>query len=76
MDTCATGKLGAAPMRLDSADRLIAIGSDGMMGAVARERSTLPAERSEMSVTFAAVVVPVNAEGVNARARRVRERQR
>ena len=25
MDTCVTGKLGAAPKRLDSADRLIAI---------------------------------------------------
>jgi NADPH-dependent glutamate synthase beta subunit-like oxidoreductase/NAD(P)H-flavin reductase len=32
------GKLGAQPLTLSSADRLIVIGSDGMMGAVARAR--------------------------------------
>jgi NADPH-dependent glutamate synthase beta subunit-like oxidoreductase/NAD(P)H-flavin reductase len=37
----ATGTLGAAPMKLDTADRLIAIGSDGMMGAVATARETV-----------------------------------
>src|SRR5579862_1691728 len=34
----ANGKLGVQPMALSSADRLIVIGSDGMMGAVARAR--------------------------------------
>ncbi|HXN14942.1 MAG TPA: pyridine nucleotide-disulfide oxidoreductase, partial [Usitatibacter sp.] len=34
----ATGKLGAPGVRLENADRLIAIGSDGMMAAVARAR--------------------------------------
>jgi NAD(P)H-flavin reductase len=34
----AGGKLGATPIALDAADRLIVIGSDGMMGAVARAR--------------------------------------
>jgi NADPH-dependent glutamate synthase beta subunit-like oxidoreductase/NAD(P)H-flavin reductase len=38
MAAYAEGKLGAAPLRLDAADRLIVIGSDGMMGAVARAR--------------------------------------
>jgi len=37
----ATGQLGAAPMKLEIADRLIAIGSDGMMGAVAKARETV-----------------------------------
>jgi NADPH-dependent glutamate synthase beta subunit-like oxidoreductase/NAD(P)H-flavin reductase len=41
MEAYATGKLGVVPMTLDSADRLIAIGSDGMMGAVARARETV-----------------------------------
>jgi NADPH-dependent glutamate synthase beta subunit-like oxidoreductase/NAD(P)H-flavin reductase len=34
------GKLGATPMLLQSADRLIVIGSDGMMNAVARARES------------------------------------
>ena len=36
----AGGKLGAQPITLPSADRLIVIGSDGMMNAVARARET------------------------------------
>jgi NADPH-dependent glutamate synthase beta subunit-like oxidoreductase/NAD(P)H-flavin reductase len=38
MTAYATGKLGTTPLRLDQADRLIVIGSDGMMAAVARSR--------------------------------------
>jgi NAD(P)H-flavin reductase len=34
----ASGKLGAAKVRLQDADRIVAIGSDGMMAAVARAR--------------------------------------
>ncbi len=41
MEAYATGKLGALPLKLDSADRLIVIGSDGMMGAMARARETV-----------------------------------
>jgi NADPH-dependent glutamate synthase beta subunit-like oxidoreductase/NAD(P)H-flavin reductase len=37
----ATGKLGVATVRLQDADRVIAIGSDGMMAAVARARHGL-----------------------------------
>jgi len=37
----ATGSLGEPTVRLQDADRLIAIGSDGMMGAVARARHGL-----------------------------------
>jgi NAD(P)H-flavin reductase len=37
----ATGKLGPLPMKLETVDRLIAIGSDGMMGAVARARESV-----------------------------------
>jgi len=37
----AAGKLGAATVRLQDADRLMAIGSDGMMAAVARARHDL-----------------------------------
>jgi len=32
------GRLGSAPIRLDQVDRIIAIGSDGMMAAVAEAR--------------------------------------
>ncbi|HJS32558.1 MAG TPA: FAD-dependent oxidoreductase [Alphaproteobacteria bacterium] len=39
MAAYATGRLGAPPIRLQDADRLIAIGSDGMMAAVARARN-------------------------------------
>ncbi|HEY7991602.1 MAG TPA: FAD-dependent oxidoreductase [Stellaceae bacterium] len=35
------GELGETPIRLHDADRLIAIGSDGMMGAVAKARHTV-----------------------------------
>ncbi len=38
MAAYAEGKLGAQALRLDAADRIIVIGSDGMMGAVARAR--------------------------------------
>jgi NADPH-dependent glutamate synthase beta subunit-like oxidoreductase/NAD(P)H-flavin reductase len=38
MDAYARGGLGAAPIRMQDADRLIAIGSDRMMAAVARAR--------------------------------------
>jgi NAD(P)H-flavin reductase len=38
MTAYATGRLGAGDIALDTADRLIAIGSDGMMAAVARAR--------------------------------------
>jgi NADPH-dependent glutamate synthase beta subunit-like oxidoreductase/NAD(P)H-flavin reductase len=37
----ASGKLGPAPIALSEADRLIAIGSDGMMAAVGRSRHTV-----------------------------------
>ncbi|MDQ3025840.1 MAG: FAD-dependent oxidoreductase [Pseudomonadota bacterium] len=37
----ASGALGPAQVRLQDADRLVAIGSDGMMGAVARARRTI-----------------------------------
>ena len=37
----ASNKLGAQPIAFSAADRLIAIGSDGMMGAVARARETV-----------------------------------
>ena len=37
----ASGALGPAQVRLQNADRLVAIGSDGMMGAVARARRTI-----------------------------------
>ena len=38
MDAYASGRLGSCALRLDDADRLIAIGSDRMMAAVARAR--------------------------------------
>jgi len=38
MDAYASGRLGAPSIRMDDADRLIAIGSDRMMAAVARAR--------------------------------------
>ncbi|TAK43511.1 MAG: pyridine nucleotide-disulfide oxidoreductase [Betaproteobacteria bacterium] len=38
MDSYAEGRLGAPPLRLDDADRIIAIGSDRMMAAIARAR--------------------------------------
>jgi NADPH-dependent glutamate synthase beta subunit-like oxidoreductase/NAD(P)H-flavin reductase len=38
MVSYATGKLGAQPIPFNAADRLIVIGSDGMMGAVAKAR--------------------------------------
>ena len=38
MKSYAEGRLGATALKLDAADRLIVIGSDGMMGAVARAR--------------------------------------
>jgi NADPH-dependent glutamate synthase beta subunit-like oxidoreductase/NAD(P)H-flavin reductase len=38
MDAYAEGRLGAPPIRLDDADRLIAIGSDRMMAGVAKAR--------------------------------------
>ncbi|HSE77524.1 MAG TPA: FAD-dependent oxidoreductase [Alphaproteobacteria bacterium] len=38
MEAYASGRLGAQAIRLQDADRLIAIGSDGMMAAVARAR--------------------------------------
>ena len=38
MDAYASGRLGACVLRMDDADRLIAIGSDRMMAAVARAR--------------------------------------
>src|SRR4029077_5133176 len=38
MDAYAQGSLGAKPIRMQDADRLIAIGSDRMMAAVARAR--------------------------------------
>ncbi len=38
MDAYASGRLGACALRLEDADRLIAIGSDRMMAAVARAR--------------------------------------
>ncbi|HUR27745.1 MAG TPA: FAD-dependent oxidoreductase, partial [Planctomycetota bacterium] len=38
MDAYANGRLGAMPLRLEEADRVIAIGSDRMMAAVARAR--------------------------------------
>jgi NADPH-dependent glutamate synthase beta subunit-like oxidoreductase/NAD(P)H-flavin reductase len=37
----ASGQLGPQPIAFSAADRLIAIGSDGMMGAVARARETV-----------------------------------
>jgi NAD(P)H-flavin reductase len=41
MKSYAEGRLGATALKLDSADRLIVIGSDGMMGAVARARDNV-----------------------------------
>ncbi len=41
MRTYAAGELGETPIRLHDADRIIAIGSDGMMAAVARARHTV-----------------------------------
>jgi NAD(P)H-flavin reductase len=38
MDAYAQGRLGPTPIRMENADRLIAIGSDRMMAAVARAR--------------------------------------
>jgi hypothetical protein len=38
MDAYANGRLGAIPIRLEDADRLIAIGSDRMMAGVAKAR--------------------------------------
>jgi hypothetical protein len=38
MTAYGTGRLGAAPLALGAVDRLIAIGSDGMMAAVAKAR--------------------------------------
>jgi hypothetical protein len=41
MQAYASGQLGETPIRLHDADRIIAIGSDGMMAAVARARRTV-----------------------------------
>jgi NAD(P)H-flavin reductase len=41
MDAYAQGRLGPTPIRMEEADRLIAIGSDRMMAAVARARHDL-----------------------------------
>jgi len=41
LDAYAEGRLGPAPLRLEDADRVIAIGSDRMMAAVARARHEL-----------------------------------
>jgi hypothetical protein len=41
MDAYAEGRLGAPAIRLEDADRIIAIGSDRMMAAVARARHAL-----------------------------------
>jgi len=41
MDAYAQDRLGSAPIRMEEADRLIAIGSDRMMAAVARARHDL-----------------------------------
>jgi len=41
MDAYAEGRLGPPPLRLEDADRMIAIGSDRMMAAVARARHEL-----------------------------------
>jgi NADPH-dependent glutamate synthase beta subunit-like oxidoreductase/NAD(P)H-flavin reductase len=41
MHAYASGRLGETPIRLHDADRIVAIGSDGMMAAVARARHTI-----------------------------------
>ena len=60
MDTYASGRLGPPALRLEDADRLIAIGSDRMMAAVARARhDVLKAHLKPSHVAFGSINSPM-----------------